>query len=246
MSHQNPRGCVVVTGASRGIGLSISGRLIEAGYRVIGLARDENRLAEASRTLGSGFTPVQGDVADGVEAALEKVSNLGGSLVGLVNNVGISQLGSSAELPREEFARVLDINVTSVFAASVLAHRQFTQQGTPGSIVNITSIEAFVGHAKMAAYVASKFAVRGLTQALALEWARDGVRVNSVAPGLIDTDMTSHVTPGSKAYDVLVGRTPMRRFGDPIEIAGAVAFLIGSESTFMTGSHVNVDGGYTA
>jgi len=237
------RGGVVVTGASRGIGLAVARRLVDDGYTVAGTGRDAARLEQRAGELGRAFLPVAGDVADGIEGALDAIAARGVPLVGLVNNVGIAQLGPSAELSRDEFARVMDINVTSAFTASVQAHSRFD---SGGSIVNITSIEAFVAHAKMAAYVASKFAVRGLTQALALEWARDGVRVNSVAPGVIDTDMTAHLVPGSRGHDMLMGRTPMRRTGDPAEIAGAVAFLLGPDSTFMTGSHLNVDGGYTA
>lgn len=239
------RGTVVVTGASRGIGFAISSRLVADGYRVVGLARDRARLDAATEELGSAFVGKQVDILD-EEGLTEAIAFAAPDLMGLVNNAGIAQLGAAVDLGRDEFLRVMDANVGSVFSACVEAYRAFVAQGRSGSIVNITSIEAFMGHSKMSAYAASKFAVRGLTQALAIEWARDDVRVNSVAPGAVRTDMTSHLEPGSKGYDRLMERTPLRRFSEPSEIAGAVAFLLGDDSTFVTGTHLSVDGGYTA
>jgi NAD(P)-dependent dehydrogenase (short-subunit alcohol dehydrogenase family) len=115
-----------------------------------------------------------------------------------------------------------------------------------GSIVNIASVDAHRGISRMAAYCASKAAIIGLTKALAVEWARHGIRVNSVSPGAISTDMTSGVTEGSKGYEFIMGRTPQRRFAHPAEVASAVKYLISPESSFVTGIDIAVDGGFLA
>ncbi|HEY8480306.1 MAG TPA: SDR family oxidoreductase [Spirillospora sp.] len=243
---------VVVTGASRGIGKAIAGRLIEAGHGVVGIARDRRRLdavrEEFSRAHGARvFEPAPLDLADpdAVDAFWSRAGE-GRTLAGLVNNAALAPYGPAEELPASEVTALLDVNVRSVYQCCVGAFRIFREQESGGAIVNIASIEAHLGTRLMAAYCASKFAVRGLTQALAVEWARHRVRVNSVSPGPVTTDMTAHLAPGTKGHEHLVRRTPMRRFAEPGEVAGAVAYLIGPESSFVTGTDIAVDGGFTA
>lgn len=239
---------VVVTGASRGIGKAIAGRLVEAGHGVIGIARNRQRLEEAAEECGpEAFEPTPLDLADpSAVDAFWASAGKGKILAGLVNNAALAPYGPAEDMTHAEVSELLDVNVRSVYQCCVAAFRTFREQGSGGAIVNITSIEAHVGTRLMAGYCASKFAVRGLTQALAVEWARHQVRVNSVSPGPVTTDMTAHMEPGSKVHEHLVRRTPMRRFAEPCEIAGAVAYLIGPESSFVTGTDIAVDGGFTA
>jgi len=243
----NERGLVVVTGASRGIGLGISRRLVSDGYSVLGISRDPARLQKVASELGEGFLYEAADIADAASAhaAIQRAA-LSHRLVGLVNNAGVSHLGASDEMEPGQFESIMTTNVTAVFSYCVEAYRVFREQDSGGSIVNLTSIDAYVGHGKMAAYSASKFAVRGLTKSLAIEWARYEIRVNSVAPGAISTEMTEHLVVGSKGYEHVMAKTPLRRFGEAAEVAGAVALLIGPDSTYITGANIAVDGGYTA
>lgn len=239
---------VVVTGASRGIGFGITRRLLRSGYGVIGIARNVSRLEQAATKFQKDghFEPVVCDLADegSVDDFWVDLADRAIVLDGLVNNAGIAPHGPAIDLSMEEVRRVLDINVRSVFQCCVGAFK--LMHGRGGAIVNITSIEAKVGIPQMAAYCASKFGVQGLTQCLAVEWARYGIRVNSVAPGTVATEMTAHMTPDSPAGQYLLRRTPMRRFAEPEEISGAVAFLLSGEASYITGTEILVDGGFSA
>lgn len=239
---------VVVTGASRGIGLAIARRLVSGGYGVVGVARNRERLEEAAAALqcDGDFEPVVCDLEDAaaVDSLWTDLADRGISVAGLVNNAGIAPYGAAHQFPLAELQRVLDINVRSVFQCCVGAFALMRETG--GAIVNITSIEARVGVPQMAAYCASKFGVQGLTQCLAVEWARHGVRVNSVAPGTVSTEMTAHMAPDTRAGQYLLRRTPLRRFAEPEEIAGGVAFLLSDEASYITGTELMIDGGFTA
>jgi NAD(P)-dependent dehydrogenase (short-subunit alcohol dehydrogenase family) len=239
---------VVVTGASRGIGLAVTRRLLADGFGVIGVARSQDRLEAVTTELASGdlFVTHALDLADHEAAAgfWERVRERH-HVVGLVNNAGTEVHGPATELTSTDFSALLEVNVVALHVASVEAHRTFAGRG--GSIVNLASIDAHRGLAGMAGYCASKAAVLGLTRALAVEWARDGVRVNSVSPGPVHTDMTaSAMAEGSKAHSYLVKRTPQRRFGRPEEVASAVGYLMSSDASFITGADLPVDGGFLA
>lgn len=236
---------ILVTGGGAGIGRACAEAFADHGGQVFIAEIDPERCAGfAAGTAIECDVTKRGDV---VRMADRIGSETGGRLDVLVNNVGhYLHAKPFSDLTMDEVEAIIGINLTSLMGVTHAMLPLLRAAAPDSSIVNITSIEAFMGHSKMSAYAASKFAVRGLTQALAIEWARDDVRVNSVAPGAVRTDMTSHLEPGSKGYDRLMERTPLRRFSEPSEIAGAVAFLLGDDSTFVTGTHLSVDGGYTA
>lgn len=238
---------VVVTGASRGIGKAICHRLIVAGYGVIGIARKSERFAETSSELSAlgNFEPIHLDLRD-FDAASKFWKGLDSdrSIVGLVNNAGIEISGPAENLTQEELSDLLLVNVQSVYFSCVSAFERMKANG--GSIINIASVDAHRGLSRMAAYCASKAAVVGMTKSFAIEWARHNIRVNSVSPGAIATDMTSKVAEGTKGYDFIMGRTPLRRFAAPEEVAGAVRYLVSDESSFVTGTDIAVDGGFLA
>jgi NAD(P)-dependent dehydrogenase (short-subunit alcohol dehydrogenase family) len=240
-------GWIVVTGASRGIGLAVTKRLVSDGFGVVGVARDKARLdaIAAQVTAPDRFRPMPLDLSDhdAVESFWELLP-MQERVVGLVNNAGVEWHGSADEITGAELRRLMEINVVGVYRSSVGALKAFGGQG--GSIVNIASVDAHRGMAKMAAYCASKAAVVALTRAFAVEWAPQGVRVNSVSPGAVHTDMTNVMAEGSKAHTFLIQRTPQRRFGEPEEIAGAVSYLMSRDASFVTGADLVVDGGFLA
>jgi NAD(P)-dependent dehydrogenase (short-subunit alcohol dehydrogenase family) len=242
----------VVTGGTRGIGASLALALADAGASVCVFGRDADRMERfitACLTRFEGrFEGVAVDVADptGVRAAFEQVAQRMGPVDCLINNAGINKVGESLDYDLGDFARILEVNVTGLFACSQAAARQMAA-GAGGSIVNIASISSFIGQPERAAYVASKSAVLGLTRALAVEWGPLGVRVNAVAPGYIETDLTRDlIERGVISPAAIANRTPLRRFGQTADLVGAVLLLLSPHSEFVTGQVLPVDGGWLA
>jgi NAD(P)-dependent dehydrogenase (short-subunit alcohol dehydrogenase family) len=238
---------VVVTGASRGIGKAICAKLLTQGYGVLGIARQSDLFEASAKELAAlgHFESIPMDLRDlDKNARFWNEISSSKTIVGSVNNAGIEISSPAEEVSHQEFEDLFMLNVNSLYFASVNAFKRMRSTG--GSIVNIASVDAHRGISRMAAYCGSKAAVLGMTKALAVEWARHGVRVNSVSPGAISTDMTSGVVEGSKGFDFIMGRTPQRRFADPSEVAGAVSYLLSKDASFVTGTDIAVDGGFLA
>jgi NAD(P)-dependent dehydrogenase (short-subunit alcohol dehydrogenase family) len=245
-SSGNP--VAVVTGGAGGIGTELVAGLIDAGYSVVIADVNEARVQENLKSLPEGrATAVVGDLAD--EATIDRIFTTTietfGRLDLLVNNAGITGPVGSFNTLVADFERVMRINVTSMFAASVKAARIMEAQGG-GAIVNTASTSSYRSTrvTPIPAYDASKGAVASLTRALAVEWAPLGIRVNAVAPGPLATAMSFPLPPELEAEKL--APIPMKRRGTPDEIVGAVIFLASPAARYITGHTLVVDGGMLA
>ncbi len=238
----------VVTGASSGLGARFAVVLAGAGATVFAAARRADRLEDLARANPS-IVPVVADVCDeGARRALVgRAFDESGSLDVLVNNAGVAGHRRAEDEGLDEVRRTYEVNVFAAFHLAQLAARTMTEAGR-GSIVNVASVLGMVAGAPMssASYSSSKGAVINMTRELAVQWASRGVRVNALAPGWFETEMTSGMTGNEKATAWVERNTPMRRFGRPSELDGALLFLASDASSFCTGSVLTVDGGWTA
>ncbi|MBT2187803.1 SDR family NAD(P)-dependent oxidoreductase [Sphingobium nicotianae] len=233
----------VVTGAARGIGEAIAAALAAQGAQVI-LADIDGAAAErAARAIGGGARAVSLDVTDG--AACEALATSLSDTSILVNNAGIIRQGRITDPGAPEiWARTLAINAGGAFNMCRAFHSQLA--ATRGAVINLASIRSFTAAANAAAYAASKGAVLQLTKALAVEWAAEGIRVNAIAPGFIETPLIPDDEKTPQREAMIMARTPMKLIGDPRDVAGAAVFLVSDEARYITGATLPVDGGYLA
>ena len=237
----------VITGSTRGIGFGIAKTFLENGARVaICGSRQESvdkalaEFAELGHTDDTmGIVPDLCDPAS-IEAEFAKVVERFGRIDILGNNAGVSSRTPMADYTAEEFRRVMALNVDAVFFCSQAAVKIFRAQGDGGVIVNTSSMVGKYGQPSGVAYPTSKFAVNGLTLSLARELARDGIRVNAVAPGVTHTDMVDAL-PAS-VIDPLIASIPLGRMGEPADIANAYLFLASDVSSYISGAVIPVDG----
>lgn len=237
----------VVTGGSRGIGHAVVSALREFGARIVIADLLDEQGEEAAAAFGGGVEYVHLDVTDAasVESTFADIAARLGSIDILVTSAGIANHQPSLELDREAWDRVLAVNATGTFWCAREAARHM--QGRGGSIVAIGSMSGEIANApqRQAAYNASKGAVHLAVKSLAIEFADAGIRVNAVAPGYVGTELTKQGVP-TDWWDEWVRRTPIGRLGRPEEIGSLVAFLASDAASYMTGSVVLIDGGYSA
>ena len=244
---QKPK-TALITGAASGIGAATAERFLEAGYRValFDLNGEAARATAARLAAGSKRIVLEGDVSDEghvKEAVAQTISELG-SLDVLVNNAGIEINGTVLELSTEDWDRQMAVNLKSIYLFSRYS-LPFLRKGS--SIVNIASVHSFLSWPRCPAYDATKAGVVGITRALAVDHGRDGVRVNAVCPGYIETPLLERWFAGdaSRRAEALQSH-PLGRLGTPRDVAEAALFLASDASSFISGACLTVDGGLTA
>jgi gluconate 5-dehydrogenase len=252
LNHDFTGELAVVTGGGRGLGRAIAQGFADAGATVAILGRDAARLEEAAAEMNGNAAgrvhAFAADVAD--ETAMidtaERIHGTLGFANILVNNAGINPWYRKAEnVPLSEWRAILDTNLTAVFHCCQLFGRPMLERGS-GSIIGISSVAGHVGLARSAAYNATKGGLELLTKSLAIDWADRGVRVNTVAPGYFESDLTAGLQANEALAGKVIARTPIGRFGRTDEIVGACLFLASPAASYVTGQSLRVDGGFTA
>ena len=240
----------VVIGGTSGIGRAVSLGLADAGADVVPCARTRDTVdatAEEVEARGRKTLRVTADVTDrsSLEGARDAVVDHLGKVDILVNSAGRIKRTPALDIPEEEWASIIDINLTGTLRACQVFAPPMLAQGY-GRIVNVASLTSYVAFFEVAAYTASKAGVAGLTKALAIEWGQKGVNVNAIAPGVFRTPLNAQLLDGTERGRELKLRTPLGRFGQVEECVGATVFLSSEGASFVNGEIIAVDGGFLA
>jgi NAD(P)-dependent dehydrogenase (short-subunit alcohol dehydrogenase family) len=241
----------IVTGAGSGIGRATAQRLAADGARVVVVDWQEAAGAatvSALREAGGEARLVVADVSRGADAErmVAEAVRVFGRLDALINNAAVMVSKAVPELSEEEWDRVLGVNLKGVFLCSKQAILRFREQGGGGAIVNLASVNSFYAEGGIAAYCAAKGGVQQLTRAMAIDHSAEGIRVNCICPGWIDTPMNAGYFADPTARAFADRLHALGRIGQPAEIAAVAAFLIGDDASFVTGASIVADGGFSA
>ncbi len=240
---------VVVTGASRGLGLAITEQLARDGFRVIAVARrDSEALTNAGKVAERGrgevvYRPLDLSNISEIPSFVRSLRGQFGPIYGLVNNAGLGTGGLLATMPDAEIQRIIQLNTHSPILLSKYVVRVMMAEGR-GRIINISSIVASTGFNALSVYAATKASLVGFTRSLAREVGRAGVNVNAIAPGFVDTEMTGSLEGAER--ERVIGRSALRRLATPEDVAAMAAFLMGEGGHNITGAIMTVDAGATA
>ena len=240
--------CALVIGGTSGIGKAIAAGFAECGARVVVAGRDAGKLQRAVADLGSlgeahGYSADVSDLGalhDLIDATLSDH----GRIDVLVNSQGMTTLKPAEQFTTEDWDEIIGVDLRSVFFACTEVGRHMLGRGR-GAIINIASLASYRGWQRSALYAISKAGVVSLTETLAAEWAGRGVRVNAIAPGFVMTDLTRDKMSAERKA-LALARTPMARFGETSDLAGAAIFLASAASSYVTGETIRVDGGFLA
>ena len=237
----------VVVGGTTGIGRALALGLADAGADVVATGRREQAVDEAAKAIEArGRRSLRHPSDVGSRASLQSLHEACNAAFGRVDIVvsaaGITKRVASVDMTETDWNQILDTNVTGMFRTyQVFAPAMLERKS--GRLIGVASLASFVGLQEVAAYTASKAAVAGLTRALSVEWARHGVTVNAIAPGVFETDLNREILKGARGQEFLL-RTPMARFGRTEELAGAAVYLASDAASFVTGQLIAVDGGF--
>jgi 2-deoxy-D-gluconate 3-dehydrogenase len=238
----------LVTGASAGLGAAIAVALAEAGANVVahGNSREPDKTCELIKGSGRRSLAVRGDLGDKTvpQQLIAQTLDEFGRLDILINNAGTIRRAPAVDYSEEDWATVIEVNLSSVFRLAQLAGKHMIETGHGGKIVNIASLLSFQGGITVPAYAASKGGVAQLTKALANEWAKYGINVNAIAPGYMRTDNTAALQADETRNRQILERIPAGRWGEPDDIAGPAVFLSSSASNYLNGHILVVDGGW--
>jgi NAD(P)-dependent dehydrogenase (short-subunit alcohol dehydrogenase family) len=240
----------VVIGGTSGIGRALACGLAEAGADVVPSSRREEQVettAAEIQALGRKTVRCTSDVADrdSLKTLLDQTVAELGKVDILVNSAGITKRTPTLDVSDEEWDSIIETNLTGTLRGCQIFGRHMIENGY-GRIINIASLSTFVSLYEVAAYAASKAAVASLTKSLAIEWAKKGVNVNAIAPGVFRTALNTKLLDETPRGQEFLTRTPMGRFGDVTELAGAAVFLASDAASFVTGEVLVVDGGFLA
>jgi len=237
----------IITGGGSGIGKAIAQAFVREGAKVVIAGRDSKRLDRAATEIGADCLAVSADVSNvaNVENLVSATINRFKKINILVNNAAVLLPGTAESISEESFDQTFAINVKGLWLLS-RAVLPYMRAAGGGSIVNIASVLSMVGARNRVAYSASKGAVMAMTKAMALDHAAENIRVNCIAPGIVETEMVARFSTDENARKQRVAMHPMGRFGQPQEVASAAVFLASDESGWTTGSVVTIDGGYSA
>lgn len=241
----------IVTGAGKGIGKAIAKALAAANAKVVINDVDPNaaaQVAEEIRSAGGEASPDKADVSIRSEIGqmVENVIQKRGRIDILVNNAGVVARKPAEELSEEEWDKVMDVNLKGTFLCAQAVAKAMIQKGNGGRIINMSSIMGSVALPPRAPYCASKGGIIALTKDLAAEWAKYGIRVNTIAPGWTVTEMTQSYFSQEEVRRFLLERIPLNRLGKPEDVANLAVFLSSEYSDYITGQAIHVDGGWTA
>ncbi|MDR3465073.1 MAG: SDR family NAD(P)-dependent oxidoreductase [Xanthobacteraceae bacterium] len=238
---------VIVTGGSRGLGLAIAHKLVQAGHRVIAIARGtSDPFAAAARDAPADalqLVPFDLSQVDRIPGLVKTLRGTFGPITGLVNNAGIGTSGVLATMASADIEALVRLNTLSPIILTKHVVRSMMSNGG-GRIVNVSSVVAFTGYSGLSVYSATKASLIGFTKSLAREVGQLGITVNAVAPGFVDTEMTAELDDGHRA--TLTRRSALRRLPEAIDVANAVEFLMDERSRNITGTVLTVDAGSTA
>jgi NAD(P)-dependent dehydrogenase (short-subunit alcohol dehydrogenase family) len=250
-----PDRVAIVAGGSGGVGIRTCAALAGVGAKVATIGRSKERLAEARRAVenaGGESLVLEADMADkeAADDAVQRTLDVFGRVDVLINGIGGgagTALYAAEEYPTSEWARILDLNLTTALLASQAAARAMIAEGHGGSILNISSVRGQLGiDAGYSAYVAAKGAMDALTRQHATEWAKHGIRVNAISPTFVRTEQAANLLKDVDFYNRLVDRIPLRRIAETDDLVGAILFFCSDASSFVTGQVLTLDGGLTA